>query len=55
MNHLRACSGKTEAGNFSLIVAGRDCGQVVEQESEARVGPVVEFANTGGREQGKPP
>jgi hypothetical protein len=30
----------------------RDCGQMVEQQSEARVGPIVEFANTGEREQG---
>ena len=55
MNHLCACGGKAEAGNFSAIVAGGDCGQVVEQESEARVGPIVEFANTGEREQGKSP
>jgi hypothetical protein len=55
MNYLCACGGKTEAGNFSRIVAGGDCGQVVEQESEARVGPVIEFANTGEREQGKSP
>jgi hypothetical protein len=55
MNHLCARGGKAEAGNFSRIVAGGDCGQVVEQESEARVGPVVEFANTGQGEQGKSP
>jgi hypothetical protein len=55
MNHLCACGGKPEAGNFSRIVAGGECRQVVEQESEARVGPVVEFANTSKREQGKPP
>ena len=28
---------------------------MVKQESEARVGPVVEFANTGEGEQGKSP
>jgi len=33
----------------------RDCGQTVEQESEARVGSIVEFANTGVGEQGKSP
>jgi len=55
MNHLRAYGGKAEARNFFRIVAGGDCGQVVEQESEARVGPVVEFADTGEGEQGKSP
>jgi hypothetical protein len=28
---------------------------MIEQESEARVGPAVEFANTGKGEQGKSP
>ena len=55
MNHLCAYGGKAEAGNLFRIVAGGDCGQVVEQKSEARVGPVVKFVNTGEREQGKSP
>jgi hypothetical protein len=55
MNNLCVYGGKPEAGNFFRIVAGGNCGQVVEQESEACVGPVVEFANTGEGEQGNSP
>jgi hypothetical protein len=55
MKHLRAYGGKAEAGNFFRIAAGGNCGQVVEQEGEARVGPIVKFANAGKGEQGKSP
>jgi hypothetical protein len=55
MNDLCSYGGKAEAGNFFRIAAGGECGQMVEQESEACVGPVVEFANTGEGEQGKTP
>jgi len=55
MKHLCTYAGKAEAGNFFRIVAGGDCGQVIEQKSEARVSPAVEFANTGEGEQDKSP
>ena len=55
MHHLCAHGGKAETGNVFRIAGGGDGGQVVEQESEALVGPAVEFANTGEGEQGKSP
>jgi hypothetical protein len=55
MNHLRTDGGKAEAGNFFTVLGGGDRGEVVEEQSEARMGPVVEFANTGEREQSNSP
>ena len=55
MNHLCANGGEAEAGDFFRKVARGDGGQVVEQESEARVGPAVKFADTSQCEQGNTP
>jgi hypothetical protein len=51
VNHLFLQRGEPEAGQFFLIIARGDCGQVVEQEIEAGVGPAVEFLNAIEGEQ----
>jgi len=55
MNHLRMDGGKAKAGNFFCVRIVGNCGEVVEQRSEARMGPFVEFADTGDREHSNSP
>ena len=46
VDHLFAQSAEAEAGHLLPIVAGGDCGEVVEHEIEAGVGPTMQLANT---------
>jgi hypothetical protein len=46
MHHLFPQSAEAETRQFPCIIAWGDCGQVIQHNIEAGVGPAMKFPNT---------
>jgi len=55
VDHLPVERAEAEAGQFRFIRIGRNCGEVIENDSDSSVRPIVKFANAIDCEHGSLP